>query len=340
MRGDSSTPQSSWLAPGQVETRKFPVTGERQPAAGAQDLGAWRLIVGGAVAIPRRWTYDEILALPQETVRCDIHCVTGWSQRAMSFAGVRLATVLGYSNPKPNARFVILGAYSDRAHTTSLPLAVGMHDTWLVHSLHGKPLSAAHGYPLRTLTPSLYFFKSLKWVHKVLLSKEDRPGYWESSFGYHNEADPWTEQRFTTGDVDRAKAEAFFRARSHDAFRGKALLGLACHGWSPVSRDLREIHLRACDLRGAKLRGVDLRGSNLTRCDLRHADLSGANLRRCDLEGANLAGANLQGADLRGALLYAARLEPGAKLGGARWDETTQLLEDARRYVERHATRA
>ncbi len=333
----SSQPQRTWLAPGQIETRKFPVTGESAPSVEALDLASWRLVVEGDVENPISWTYDALLALPQETIVCDIHCVTGWSQRAMSFQGVRLSRVLEQSVPTPDAAFVLLRAYSDRGHATSLPLSLALDDTWLVHSKDGKPLAVEHGYPLRTLTPSRFFFKSLKWVHEVVLASDDQLGYWESEFGYHNDADPWQEQRFVTGDVNRNKAEAFFQARSLDAFRGKTLLGVTCHAWTPRSKDLRDIHLRACDLRGANLQGVDLRGSNLTRCDLRGANLTGADLRGCDIEGANLGGAVLRDCDLRGALLYAVQLEPGADVAGARWDNSTQLLEGARRYMERHA---
>jgi DMSO/TMAO reductase YedYZ molybdopterin-dependent catalytic subunit len=45
------------------------------------------------------------------------------------------------------------------------------------------------------VVPSRYFWKSAKWVRGIELMAEDRPGFWEQA-GYHNEADPWKEQRF------------------------------------------------------------------------------------------------------------------------------------------------
>jgi DMSO/TMAO reductase YedYZ molybdopterin-dependent catalytic subunit len=33
-------------------------------------------------------------------------------------------------------------------------------------------------------------------VRGVELVAEDRPGFWEQN-GYHNEADPWSEERFS-----------------------------------------------------------------------------------------------------------------------------------------------
>ena len=62
------------LPPGQYWERSFPVMSagptQRTPTA------VWDLAVGGAVALERRWTRDEILAFGPEDITCDIHCVT------------------------------------------------------------------------------------------------------------------------------------------------------------------------------------------------------------------------------------------------------------------------
>ena len=50
------------------------------------------------------------------------------------------------------------------------------------------------GTPLRLLVPKRYFWKSAKFVRKLELMTEDRMGFWELN-GYHNDADPWQEQR-------------------------------------------------------------------------------------------------------------------------------------------------
>ncbi|MCA9579260.1 MAG: molybdopterin-dependent oxidoreductase, partial [Myxococcales bacterium] len=49
--------------------------------------------------------------------------------------------------------------------------------------------------PLRALVPSLYFWKSAKWVTGVHFTGRDAPGYWERR-GYHNHGDPWREERY------------------------------------------------------------------------------------------------------------------------------------------------
>jgi DMSO/TMAO reductase YedYZ molybdopterin-dependent catalytic subunit len=48
---------------------------------------------------------------------------------------------------------------------------------------------------VRLLVPHLYFWKSAKWVSRLELMTEDRPGFWEQN-GYHDRGDPWLEQRY------------------------------------------------------------------------------------------------------------------------------------------------
>jgi DMSO/TMAO reductase YedYZ molybdopterin-dependent catalytic subunit len=39
------------------------------------------------------------------------------------------------------------------------------------------------------------FWKSAKWVHRFTFMDEERLGFWEQ-FGYHNQGDPWNEERY------------------------------------------------------------------------------------------------------------------------------------------------
>ena len=49
---------------------------------------------------------------------------------------------------------------------------------------------------VRLVVPRRYFWKSAKWGRGIELVDRDRPGFWETN-GYHNEADPWKEERFS-----------------------------------------------------------------------------------------------------------------------------------------------
>ena len=327
------------LPPGQTATRKFPLVGEQSPSPEALDLAGWRLEIAGLVDQPLSLSYPEVLALPQRELVADIHCVTSWSHLGMRLQGTPLADLLKLAGPGAGARFVRFEAYSPRRHDTSLPLELARADTWLVHSRDGEPLPPEHGGPLRTVTPSRYFYKSLKWVHRIELLAEDRLGYWERESSYHNEADPWPgDQRFVSGSHTLAALKALREAASYVPYRGprKVVVGADLRGWEPRTRELGDLHLKNCDLRKARLEGADLRGANLSLSDLRGASLAGADLRGADLEGANLAGADLTGADLRDTFLSATKFSEegiGARIAGLRWEGGRGLLEDQEAYL-------
>jgi hypothetical protein len=191
------------------------------------------------------------------------------------------------------------------------------------------------------VTPSRYFYKSLKWVHRIELLAEDRLGYWERESSYHNVADPWPgDQRFVSGSHHPDFLMRFREAESYVPYRGprKVMVGADLRGWEPETRELGDLHLKNCDLRKARLAGADLRGANLSLSDLRGADLKGADLRGADLEGANFVGADLRGADLRDTFLSASKFiekgEEGARVDGLRWEGAKGLLEDQEAYLK------
>jgi DMSO/TMAO reductase YedYZ molybdopterin-dependent catalytic subunit len=87
-------------------------------------------------------------------------------------------------------------AFADGGYTTNLTLAdVTGGKAWVAFGYDGAPLAPAHGGPARLLVPHRYFWKSAKWVRGLAFADEDRPGFWEQ-LGYHDRADPWTEQRY------------------------------------------------------------------------------------------------------------------------------------------------
>lgn len=178
------------VPPGQYVTQDFPVL-----SAGPTPViprAAWDFQVRGAVGRPRRWSWDEFLALPHEDVTADIHCVTKWSKLDTRWSGVSVDVLL--AEVEPRGGFVT--AFSDGGYTTNLPLADLMGGkAWLVDRYEGAALVPEHGGPARLLVPHRYFWKSAKWVRGLDLTPEDRAGFWERA-GYHNEADPWLEQRY------------------------------------------------------------------------------------------------------------------------------------------------
>ena len=295
------------LPPGQVLTERFPLVGE-QAAAPGLTRETCRIAISGCVAQPLTIRFAELLGRPSQQRVADIHCVTGWSRRALHLRGWPLAEVLAAVGITDEARHVRFVAHSQRAHDTSLPLALALEDTWLVHEIDGLPLSSEHGGPLRTVTPGRYFYKSLKWLAAIELLAEDRPGYWERVSAYHNEADFRLEQRFDEARISSPETVARFReAEDFSGWRDTVLLKARLGGWQPRTPDLAGIQAKACSFRNAKLAGVNLRGANLSLSNLEGADLRGADFSAADLEGASLAGADLRGARMDDVALSATR---------------------------------
>jgi len=96
---------------------------------------------------------------------------------------------------RPEARFVL--AHAEQGYTANLPLEVlDDDDVLLADTADGMPLTPEHGYPLRLVVPKRYFWKSAKWLRGLEFRRADKPGFWERN-GYHNDADPWREERYT-----------------------------------------------------------------------------------------------------------------------------------------------
>ncbi len=181
------------LPPGQVLTEKWPVL--QHGAVPKVDLARWSFTVGGLVEHPLRLTWEEFQALPRVTVTSDIHCVTRWSRYDNRWEGVAVRELLARAVPRPEARFAIV--HADPDYTTNLPLGALLDGDVLLADRHdGTPLAPEHGWPLRLVVPRRYFWKSAKWVRGIELAGADHPGFWERN-GYHNDADPWREERFS-----------------------------------------------------------------------------------------------------------------------------------------------
>jgi len=76
------------------------------------------------------------------------------------------------------------------------PMLMGVLWRETLQPAGGQPLEAEHGYPLRLLVPKRYFWKSSKWIRGLEFLDHDQLGFWER-YGYHNDADPWQEERFS-----------------------------------------------------------------------------------------------------------------------------------------------
>jgi DMSO/TMAO reductase YedYZ molybdopterin-dependent catalytic subunit len=180
------------LPPGQYLTDKWPVL--HAGSVPDTDLAAWDLVVEGEVESPLRLTWEELNALPRTSHTQDIHCVTRWSRFDVTFGGVHWSALEPLVRPLESARFVV--AHAEEGYTANVPLSLLRHPLSLLAThADGEPLAPEHGGPLRLVVPGTYFWKSAKWLRGLELTADDRPGFWER-YGYHNDADPWKEERY------------------------------------------------------------------------------------------------------------------------------------------------
>ena len=192
LTGSEADPACDRLPPGQRLVRDWPVLD--LGVTPKPDLAAWRLAIDGAVENAVTWTWQDFLAQPQTRLVSDIHCVTGWSRYDNGWEGVAAAHILALVRPLPEARHCVFHARD--GYTTNVRLdRFAEADVLLARSWQGEPLAPAHGGPVRVVMPRRYFWKSAKWVRRIEIVAEDCPGYWEVR-GYHNEADPWKEERY------------------------------------------------------------------------------------------------------------------------------------------------
>jgi DMSO/TMAO reductase YedYZ molybdopterin-dependent catalytic subunit len=193
LTGATADPARDRLPPGQTLVRDWPVL----------DLGIqpnvpvekFKLDLDGALENRISLSLAEFMALPQSESVSDIHCVTQWSRYDNRWKGVAARTLLDLVRPMPEARHVVF--HSHDGYTTNVRLdQFDQPDVFLVHEWEGKPITRQHGGPVRVLMPRLYLWKSAKWVRRIQFTISDRPGFWELR-GYHNNGDPWTEERYS-----------------------------------------------------------------------------------------------------------------------------------------------
>jgi DMSO/TMAO reductase YedYZ molybdopterin-dependent catalytic subunit len=188
-----TSPNAHRLPPGQYEARGWPVLHfGRTPVVdeATATVRAW-----GAVEQPTTWTLPQFKALPTTTVHADFHCVTKFSVFDNDWFGVAARTALAELRPTADASHVVL--HGAEGYTTNVPLdALLDDDVVFAWRRNGEDISVEHGWPLRLILPKRYAWKSAKWLTGIEVLTEDRRGFWEDR-GYHNDADPFTEQRYS-----------------------------------------------------------------------------------------------------------------------------------------------
>lgn len=302
---------------------KWPIIGERKPA---QSNAPWELHGCGLVEQGRSFSLSELAVMKQTELRMDIHCVTRWSRQDVTFTGVLLAELLRQLQPMPAARFISFVSRSERNHATSLPLDVACDlNTLIALQVDGRDLEVDHGGPIRNIVPGRYFYKSVKWLEAIELLPQDRLGFWEAQTGYHNNADPWAEERYMAASIDRRTAIKLIESKN---FSGRDLRSIDASHRDLSGLIARQALLRDANFRHAVLHNADFTEANLSNAHLQQSDLRGTQFFKTDLEGANLSGADLRNTNFEGSSLIGCSFveyQADGTMRGAVIDDTTRL---------------
>lgn len=192
LTGNPDAARENRLPPGQRLVKDWPVLDLGiTPHVSADE---YSLSITGLVENPLTLRFVDLLEIPNVRVTNDIHCVTSWSRYDNHWQGVTALTLAEMVKPSTEAKHVLFTAHD--GYTTNVRIDQFLDEGVLIaHHWNDDPLTEEHGGPVRVVIPKLYFWKSTKWVREIRFAKDDQPGFWEER-GYHNNADPWTEERY------------------------------------------------------------------------------------------------------------------------------------------------
>lgn len=213
------------MPPGQTLAKKFPHL-EYASIQHTPDPYGWRFKLTGDVerAVSTQldadlawWLSQPVPRFPEEpnpptpvTARQDFHCITGWSVLDTAWTGWRGVDLMALAGVKDDVTSVLVKGKDE--FSTSLWLEDFAHGL-IAFAYQGKPLSPAHGFPLRFVAPPhLYQFKSCKWVTEVEFLTDHRLGFWEIR-AYSDSAEVWQNDRYANPEATTGKSMADLRAQ-------------------------------------------------------------------------------------------------------------------------------
>jgi DMSO/TMAO reductase YedYZ molybdopterin-dependent catalytic subunit len=146
----------------------------------------WVIEVSGYCANPRRFTWQELIAIPKSIAEARLTSVTRFSVRG-KWGGVKIADLLDVVKVGPEVKYVRFWSYR-MIYDTSIPMEVALREkTLLAYEFDGELLDEDYGGPVRGFCPYLWGYKSAKSVVRVELMDHYLSGFWEQR-GYPDDA--------------------------------------------------------------------------------------------------------------------------------------------------------
>ncbi len=146
------------------------------------DGDTYKLEIDGLVENKQPWTLEELYKLPQEKQITRHICVEGWSAIG-SWTGARLSDFLQRIGADLTAKYVYFICAEGYSNTIDMPTALHPQ-TQMTFRFADEILPRKYGYPMKIRIPTKLGFKNPKHVVALVVSNEDRGGYWEDR-GYN-----------------------------------------------------------------------------------------------------------------------------------------------------------
>ena len=148
------------------------------------DVTSWQLEVRGRVRQPLRFSYDDLLRMPQVehdiTISCVSNEVGGDLVGNARWQGVLLRDLLERAGIAPGADQVV--GRSVDGFTAGFPVSVATdgRPAMVALAMNGEPLPVAHGFPARLVVPGLYgYVSATKWLRSIEVTTfAALRGYW------------------------------------------------------------------------------------------------------------------------------------------------------------------
>ena len=169
---------------------------------------SWQLEIEGEVDAPCALSLADLVGMEARTITTTMECAGNgrtflqpqragaqWESGAVGTAtwtGVPLSAVLARAGVRPAAQEAILigadlGAIKEPPrpegkihYSRSLPLEKANSDVLLAWAMNGEPLEPAHGFPLRAIVPGWYGMAAVKWLARIVVSREAYQGYYQT----------------------------------------------------------------------------------------------------------------------------------------------------------------
>ncbi|KAF6199941.1 hypothetical protein GE061_006239 [Apolygus lucorum] len=171
------------------------------------DLKEYEIEIEGPGIKSKTLTLEELKQLPKHTITATVMCagnrrsemsevkeVKGlfWGPAAIgnaTWTGAKLCDILnslGYDESNKEVLHVQFEGLDltpeSNPYGGSIPIEKAVDprgDVILAYEMNGQPLTRDHGYPVRVIAPGIVGARCVKWLHRIVLSNEESPAFWQ-----------------------------------------------------------------------------------------------------------------------------------------------------------------